>query len=97
MPLAIAVTPMAGIAVGTPRFPPPHPSPGAGLEGDLVVYEGKVAVSVPLTFTQEGDEQTVHVTIRHQACRVTACLRPSTMTPSLSVQAADRIARPRRR
>jgi len=97
MPLAIEVPPMAGIVVGTPRFPPPHPSPGDGLEGDLVVYEGKVAVSVPLTFTQEGDDQTVHVTIRYQACRATDCLRPSTMTLSLSVQAADLIARPRRR
>jgi len=97
MPLAIAVTPMAGIEVGTPRVPPPHPSPGDGLEGDLFVYEGKVAVSVPLTFTQEGDEQTVHVTIRHQAGRATDGLRPSTMALSLAVPAADRIARPRRR
>ena len=96
-PLAIEVPPMAGIVVGTPRFPPPHPYHGDGLEGDLFVYEGKVAVSVPLTFTQEGDDQTVHVTIRHQACSTTDCLRPSTMTLSLSVQAADLIARPRRR
>jgi DsbC/DsbD-like thiol-disulfide interchange protein len=97
MPLAIEVTPIAGIVVGPPRFPPPRPYHLDGLDEDLCVYEGKVTVSVPLTFTQEGDDQTVHVTIRHQACSATDCLRPSTITLSLSVQAAELIERPRRR
>jgi hypothetical protein len=97
MPLAIEVTPMAGVVIGTPKFPPPHPYHLDGLDDDLFVYEGRVTASMPLTFTQEGDEQTVHVTIRHQACSATDCLRPSTITLSLSVQAADLIERPRRR
>jgi hypothetical protein len=97
IPLATEVAPIAGVVVGTPRFPPPHPYHSAGLDDDLFVYQGKVTVSVPLTFTQEGEEQTVHVTIRHQACSATDCLRPSTITLSLSVQAADLIERPRRR
>jgi DsbC/DsbD-like thiol-disulfide interchange protein len=97
VPLAIEVAPIAGVVVGTPRLPPPHPYHVAGLDADLFVYEGQVTVSVPLTFVQEGEEQTMHVTIRHQACTANDCLRPSTMTLSLSVQAADLIERPRRR
>src|SRR5262249_16936327 len=97
VPLAIEVAPIAGVVVGTPGFPPPHPYKLDVLDEDLCVYEGKVTVSVPLTFKQEGDEQTVHVTIRHQAGSATDCLRPSTMTLSLSVQGADLIERPRRR
>jgi hypothetical protein len=97
MPLAIEVTPISGVVVGTSRFPPPHPYKLDGLDEDLFVYEGQVTVSVPLTFIQEGDEQTVHVTIRHQACSATDCLRPSAITLSLSVQEADLIERPRRR
>jgi DsbC/DsbD-like thiol-disulfide interchange protein len=97
MPLVIEVTPITGVVVGTPRLPSPHPSHLDGLDEDLFVYEGQVTVSVPLTFIQEGDEQTVHVTIRHQACTATGCLRPSGITLSLSVRAADLIERPRRR
>jgi hypothetical protein len=97
MPLTIEVTSIARVVIGMPRFPPPRPYHLDGLDEDFFVYEGKVTVSVPLTFTQEGDEQTVYVTIRHQACSATDCLRPSTMTLSLSVQAMDLIERPRRR
>jgi DsbC/DsbD-like thiol-disulfide interchange protein len=96
-PLAIEVPPIAGVVIGTPRFPPPHPYHLDGLDEDLFVYEGQITVSVPLTFTQEGDEQTVYVTIRHQACSATDCFRPSTITLSLSLQAAELIERPRRR
>jgi DsbC/DsbD-like thiol-disulfide interchange protein len=97
VPLAIEVAPITGVVVGTSRLPPPQPYHVAGLDENLFVYEGQVTVSVPLTFVQEGEEQTVHVTIRHQACTATDCLGPSTMTLSLAVQVADLIERPRRR
>jgi DsbC/DsbD-like thiol-disulfide interchange protein len=69
----------------------------AGLAEELFVYTGKVAVSLPVTLTAEGDDQTLHVTIRYQACSATDCFLPSTVTLSLPLQTADHIDRPRRR
>jgi hypothetical protein len=96
LPLSIDVAPVAGLVVGTPAFPTPHPYAIEGLDDELFVYEGKVVVSLPLTFTHEGDDQTLHVTIRCQACSDAECLWPSTITLELPVRAADLVERPRR-
>ena len=95
IPLSIEVSPIPGLVVGAPEFPMPHPYRVEELDEELSVYEGKVAVALPLTFTQEGDDQTVRVTVRYQACSATDCLLPSTVRLELPVKAADLIDRPR--
>lgn len=97
IPLSIAVAPIEGLIVGEPEWPEPHPDQVEGLEEALFVYEEKVAVSLPLTFTQEGDDQTLQITVRYQACSATDCFLPSTTRLQLPVQAGDLVDRPRRR
>jgi hypothetical protein len=96
IPLSIAVAPLAGLVVGEPQWPAPHLYRLEGLDEALSVYEGNVAVSLPLTFTQEGAEQTLHVSVRYQACSDTDCFLPSTITLQVPVKAADLVERPRR-
>jgi DsbC/DsbD-like thiol-disulfide interchange protein len=96
IPLSIAVAPLEGLVVGEPRWPAPHPYRVEGLDEKLSVYEGKVTVSLPLTFTQEGADQTLHVSVRYQACSDTDCFLPSTITLQVPVEAADLVERPRR-
>jgi hypothetical protein len=96
IPLAIAVAPLEGLVIGEPRWPAPHPYRVEGLDEELSVYEGNVAVSLPLTFTQEGADQTLLVSVRYQACSDTDCFLPSTITLQVPVKAADLVERPRR-
>lgn len=97
MPLAIEVAPIAGMVVGDPQWPTPQPFRIAGLDEAFYVYEGKVAVSLPVTLTQEGDDQTLQIRVGYQACSTTDCLLPSSIVLQLPVRAADHVERPRRR
>jgi hypothetical protein len=96
-PLAIEVAPIEGMVVGTPQWPTPHPYRIAGLDETFHVYEGKVTVSLPVTLTQEGDDQTLQVVVRYQACSNTDCFVPSSIALHLPVRSADHVERPRRR
>ncbi len=97
IPLSIAVAPIEGLVVGEPEFPRAHPYRVEGLDEELYVYEGKVRVSLPLTFTKEGDDQAILVTLRYQACSATDCFLPSTIKLQLPLQAQELVDRPRRK
>jgi peroxiredoxin len=97
IPLAVDVAPIDGLEVGTATFPIPHPYRIEGLEEEFVVYEGTVVIAIPLTFTQEGEDQTVHVTVRYQACSEAGCFVPQTMSLQLPVKAADLVEWSRRK
>jgi DsbC/DsbD-like thiol-disulfide interchange protein len=97
LPLTIDVAPITGMVVGEANWPQSHPYRVAGLDEDLSIYAGKVAVSLPVTLTEEGDNQLLHVTIRYQACSDTDCFLPSAVKLSLPLKAADHVDRPRRR
>jgi DsbC/DsbD-like thiol-disulfide interchange protein len=96
-PLTIDVAPIAGMVVGEPIWPPPQPYHVELLDEEVPIYEGKVTVSVPVTLTEEGDDQTLQVTVRYQACSAADCLLPSTVKLQVPLQAADHVERPRRR
>lgn len=97
IPLSIEIAPVAGLVVGAPQWPAPHPLHVEGLDEQFYVYEGKIAVSVPVTLTQGGEDQTLQVTVRSQACSATNCFVPRTFTLPLPVHAAEHIEWPRRR
>ena len=97
IPLSVAVDPLEGLEVGAPEFPTPHLYRIEGLEEEFMVYEQRVAVSVPLTFTKEGEDLTLHVTIRYQACSEGDCFPPQTVHLQLPVKAADLIEWSRRK
>jgi peroxiredoxin len=97
IPLSVDVAPIAGLEVGTVNFPVPHPYRIEGLEEEFLVYERTVVVSVPLTFTQEGEDQTVHVTVSYQACNDAGCFVPQTVSLQLPVKSVDLVDRSRRK
>src|SRR5262245_32361508 len=66
IPLSVNVVPIEGLEVGSPNFPTSRPYRIEGLEEEFVVYEGNVMITVPLTFTREGDDQTLNVTVDYQ-------------------------------
>jgi hypothetical protein len=97
VPLSITVAPVEGLVVGEPSWPVPHPYGVEGSGEELAVYTGKVIVSLPLTFTAEGDDQMLQVTVGYQACSDTECCLPSAIRLQLPVQGADLVERPRHR
>jgi DsbC/DsbD-like thiol-disulfide interchange protein len=97
IPLSVDVAPIDGLETGTANFPVPHPYRVEGLEEEFMVYERGVAVSVPLTFTKEGEAQTLHVTVGYQACSDGGCFAPQTVSLQLPVKSADLVEWPRRK
>ena len=93
--LTVEVTPREGLAVGAPEFPPPTPHRLEGLDEEFYIYEGKLAVTLPLTFTHDADNAVVQVTIRYQACSdELGCFMPQTVMLQVPVQVQDHIDRP---
>jgi len=97
IPLSITVAPMPGVIIGEPLWPTPRPLRVDGVEEEFWVYEGKLTMSLPLTFAEEGDDHTVQVVIRYQACSATHCCLPSTIRLGLPLRVGDHIERPRSR
>jgi hypothetical protein len=97
IPLAIEVAPLPGLVVGEPQWPTPRPFRLEGLDEEFYIYEGNIRVALPVTLTQEGDDQTLKVMVRYQACSQMGCFAPQTITLELPVRAADHVERPRRR
>jgi peroxiredoxin len=97
IPLSVDVAPIDGLEVGAPEFPTPHPYRMEGLDEEFVVYERNVAVSLPLTFTKEGEDETLHITIRYQACSEEGCFPPQAVHLQIPVKAADLVEWSRRK
>jgi Disulphide bond corrector protein DsbC/AhpC/TSA family len=96
IPLTIEVAPLPGMVVGEPTWPAPQPYRVAGLAEEFCVYEGTITVSLPVTLTEEGGDQSLQITVHSQACNDRDCFVPQTLRLVLPVQAADHIERPRR-
>ena len=97
IPLSVDVAPIDGLEVGPVNFPTPHPYRIEGLEEEFMVYERSVVVSVPLTFTKEGEKQTLNVTIGYQACSDAGCFAPQTVSLQLPVKSANLVEWPPRK
>jgi hypothetical protein len=90
IPLSIEVAPIEGVTVGEPEWPEPHPFRVEGLDEQFMVYAGSVSVSLPVTLAlRDAGDQTLHVSVRYQACSANDCLLPSSVSLDLPVKAAD--------
>lgn len=85
IPLSVEVAPIEGLEVGMLEVPPPRPFQVTGLDEQFFVYEGKVQVTVPLTFIAVTEDQTLDVAVRYQACTATDCRVPETLRLRLPV------------
>jgi DsbC/DsbD-like thiol-disulfide interchange protein len=87
VPLSVSVAPVEGLEVGEPVLPAPHPLRVEGLEEQFVVHDGTVSVAVPLVFTKNVGDQTLHVEVQLQACSADQCQRPNRVRLDLPVKA----------
>ena len=87
IPLGVEIAPIPGLEIGAVNEPAPQRFAMAGLDETLWVHEGRVRISVPLTFTAPPGAGThrIVVTVTHQACSDRACLPPSTARIELGV------------
>ena len=98
IPLTVEVMPGEGLIVDAPEFPPPTLHRLEGLDEEFYIYEGKLAVTLPLTFIHDADDAMVQIAIRYQACSdELGCFMPQTVTLQVPVQVQDHIDRPRQR
>lgn len=90
-PLTVTVSPIEGLVSGGTTSPAPRAFAVPGLEEAFFVYEGRVRLMCPLTFTEDVGDQTLDVTVRFQACSASECLAPDAVTVRLPVRAAAHI------
>jgi hypothetical protein len=93
IPLSVTVDQIEGLEVGAPHMPAPHPFCIEGLDEQFVVYDGRVTVPVPLTFTKrDAGDLVLSVHVRYQACSTNDCLMPASCTLELPISAAAFVA-----
>ena len=91
VPLSVAVAPIEGLEVGELVLPTPHPFRVEGLEEQFFVYDNKVVVAVPIVFTKNVGDQTLHVEVRFQACSSDQCQRPIGVRLDLWIKAEKHV------
>jgi len=88
IPLSVGVAPLEGVQAGTASMPPPHPFQVAGMDEHFFVYEGRVLVTLPVTFTKrDAGDLVLPINVRYQACSANDCLMPVSTSFELSVKA----------
>ncbi len=76
------------IKVGEPSFPPTVTRDLSGL-GTYALYEGSVAIRIPVTFSKDAvtGEHSIRADVRYQICTDFACSAPASEELELSVTA----------
>ena len=78
-----------GIEAGEPRFPPVVRRELAGL-GTYDLYEGRIAIRVPVTLADDvRGEQSLHATVHYQVCTDAACSAPDSQKLTLTFRVAE--------
>jgi thiol:disulfide interchange protein DsbD len=76
------VDPAAGLSIGPVQFPEPHPYAVEYAEQEILVYDGRVVLFLPLVLSDEVPlgELTLDLELEYQACDPKVCLIPITVT-----------------
>lgn len=87
VPLAVELAPLDGVEIGAAAWPAPHPFRPEGPTFELLVHEGVVRGSLPLTFSGApgAGDRLLQVTIRYQACNESSCFPPTSAQLELLV------------
>jgi peroxiredoxin len=91
VPLSVTLAPVEGLEVGESVLPTPHPFRVEGLDEQFFVYDDKVSVAVPVVFTRNVGDQTLHVEVQFQACSADQCQRPTGLRLDLPVRAEKHV------
>jgi len=85
VPVSVAVTPVDGLAIGSPVFPPGEHYFFAPLKQAVKVYSKRFAVRIPVKASAEflkraaGESVAVTGVVSYQACDDKVCFPPQTM------------------
>jgi len=75
----LSVTDPAGLAPGNPEYPPGKPYHSVATGTDVMAYEGKVSVKLPIAIgTAKPGSHEVAAKVRYQACNDETCYFPVT-------------------
>ncbi len=95
-PLAIDIEPVDRIIVGDMQLPEAQPFRVEGLDEAFVVYEGRVRVTVPITFMLvDAGAVELKLRVSFQACTATDCLMPESALLVLDVPEEPLVERPK--
>ena len=96
-PLEVTCEAPERVVVGEPEYPSTHPFRVAGLDEEFAVYEGRVRVSVPLTFmVVDGGPLEIALSVSFQACSETDCKLPQSTRLVLPITEEPLVERPQR-
>lgn len=91
IPTEVTLTLPPAVTADTPNFPKPNSKAFAFAQGkELLVYEGKVGITVGITVPADfiGSRVRVEAALRYQACNDSTCLPPATATAELLIPVA---------
>jgi thiol:disulfide interchange protein DsbD len=90
IPTRIDVTATSGLRPGTPQYPTAHQTQVGFDESPLSVYDGAVAIKLPLVASAdvEAGRHTLKGTVHFQACDNEQCLAPASVPFTLQVEIA---------
>ena len=79
-----------GVRMGPIAWPEPTPFRIPGLDEEFSVYEGTVAMTIPLEFTIPRNSGVVRleITVRFQTCSASECVPPNAIALTLAVPEA---------
>lgn len=95
VPVTVEVGPIDGMEIGAIEWPAPHALRLAGMDEAVRVYDGRLHLAVPLTFTGAPGAGThrIAVTVGYQACSESACLAPATTRIEIKLSEAPLVGR----
>jgi peroxiredoxin len=92
IPLSVDIAPSDVVVAGVADMPQPHAFRIEGLDEQFAVHEGRVLVTLPVTFAKrDAGDQLLEVAVRYQACSTTDCLMPASVSLELPIRAEAQV------
>lgn len=87
IPITLRIDPSPHISIGVPRYPGAKRLRLAGDDQDLVVYDGRFDIALPIAVGNDAapGDVTLAGSLRYQACDDRHCLFPVTLPVAVSV------------
>ncbi len=96
VPTTLELAGTAGVEPGSPAYPPGRPYRLRGASSDLLTYEGRFDIRLPLKASPgaEAGERALRGKLAYQACDAKSCLFPASVPVELQVTVAPPKAKP---
>lgn len=91
IPTTVKITSSKNVLVGNPVYPAGKTLTLRGTEENLVVYDGKIYIIIPVQITQpaQKDFHLIEGELEYQACDSVKCFMPRTITFAIPVKSKN--------